>query len=132
MITSEQYLTYSEYTALGGTLIAQAPFNLLEYNARKIIDKYTFNRFIDATKPEELKVCMLKLMELLTSYEKSLTQNKAVSSENIDGYSVTYNNNGKLVIDAKNNEIKDILSTYLSNTKINEVYVLYRGTDANK
>ena len=38
-----QYLTYEEYKALEGTL-DQTPFNLLEFEARQNVDKYTFGR----------------------------------------------------------------------------------------
>ena len=34
-----QYLTYTEYKQLGGTIPIELPFNLLEFNARKCIDK---------------------------------------------------------------------------------------------
>ena len=43
MTFDNQYLTYSEYQELGGTL-AELPFNLLEYESRKIIDEKTLNR----------------------------------------------------------------------------------------
>ena len=33
-----QYLTYAEYTELGGSAIGEMPFNLLEFEARKKID----------------------------------------------------------------------------------------------
>ena len=38
-----QYLTYDEYKALGGSL-DQTPFNLLEFEAQKIIDSRTLQR----------------------------------------------------------------------------------------
>ena len=37
-----QYLTYEDYKALGGTLNDQMPFNLLEFESRKQIDKRRF------------------------------------------------------------------------------------------
>ena len=40
---SGQYLTYDEYKALGGNLDI-TPFNLLEYEARRIIDSRTLQR----------------------------------------------------------------------------------------
>ena len=53
-----QYLTYTEYQSLGGTL-EPTPFNLLEYNARKRIDEKTFGRLIDIeTVPQEVKLCV--------------------------------------------------------------------------
>ena len=41
-----QYLTYQEYLALGGTL-EEMPFNLLEFDARKRIDKRTLERLVN-------------------------------------------------------------------------------------
>ena len=38
---SNQYLTYQEYLELGGSL-EETPFNILELEAQKNIDKYTF------------------------------------------------------------------------------------------
>ena len=44
-----QYLTYEEYKSLGGTLDLM-PFNLLEFEARKEIDKRTFGRLVNLEK----------------------------------------------------------------------------------
>ena len=40
MTFDNQYLTYDEYDELGGTL-EELPFNLLEYECRKITDRKT-------------------------------------------------------------------------------------------
>ena len=125
-----KYLTYSEYQSLNGSLDNQSAFNLLEYKSRKIIDKYTFNRFNGITTiPLELKVCMRDMIELVNSYETELTQNKGVSSESADGYSISYNTPTKDLETAKNTEIKGVIENYLSNTKVNNIFVLYRGAD---
>ena len=51
---SGQYLTYDEYKALGGSL-DQTPFNLLEYEARRIIDNRTLQRLKGIEKiPQEV------------------------------------------------------------------------------
>lgn len=125
-----KYLTYSEYQSLNGSLNDESAFNLLEYKSRKIIDKYTFNRFNGITTiPMELKVCMRDMIELVNSYETELTQNKGVSSESADGYSISYNTPTKDLETAKNTEIKGVIENYLSNTKVNNIFVLYRGAD---
>ena len=127
MEISEQYLTYSEYTTLGGTL-AQTPFSILEYNARMKIDERTFGRLKNQeTQPEEVKMCVFNLIQTLNSYTSYYESNKNISSENIDGYSVSYKGADSNVNDAMNKEIEDIINTYLSNTVINNVPVLYRG-----
>lgn len=126
---SGQYLEYNEYTGLGGTL-DQTPFNLLEYNARKKIDERTFGRLQNLDNiPEEVKICVFELINVLNSYSISETENKAISSENIDGYSISYNTPSKSITEAKNSELEAIINTYLSNTEIDNIPVLYRGTE---
>ena len=52
---SGQYLTYEEYKALGGTLDL-TPFNLLEFESRRLIDTRTHNRLKNVDNiPEEVK-----------------------------------------------------------------------------
>ena len=126
-----QYLTYEEYQSLGGSL-DQTPFNLLEYNARKKIDERTFGRLIDKGQEyQEVKLCVYNMITTLNSYSLYDTQNKAISSENTDGYSVSYGTPQKSTTEAKNSELEVSIDTYLSNLIIDNVPVLYRGTDVN-
>ena len=54
---TKQYLTYEEYQELGGTL-EETPFNILELEAQKNIDKYTFDRLKDLEEQiNEVKIC---------------------------------------------------------------------------
>lgn len=128
-----QYLTWLEYKALGGTL-TETPFTLLENKARMYIDKYTFGRLIDLeTQEQNTKLCVYYLIENLQNYESSINQSVAqnISSENIDGYSVSYVNNASSVssiITGKEDSIKDIIYTYLANCKLEDgTPYLYRG-----
>ena len=124
-----QYLTYQEYQALGGTL-EEMPFNLLEFNARKEIDRRTFGRLIGKGQDyQEVKLCVYNLIGTLNSYSSYETQNKAISSENTDGYSVSYGTPNKSYSEAKNSEIASIIDDYLANLIIDNVPVLYRGTE---
>ena len=124
-----QYLTYQEYLALGGTL-DEMPFNLLEFNARKKIDERTFGRLIDKGQEyKEVKLCVYNMITTLNSYSSYDTQNKAISSESTDGYSISYGTPQKSTTEAKNSELEDIIDTYLSNLIIDDVPVLYRGAD---
>ena len=125
-----QYLTYQEYISLGGTLLNQTPFNLLEFEARKIIDKYTFGRLINLeTQLQETKLCVFNLINALQSYENSSSNgNKNVASESIDGYSVSYGGVSKDRIEAESEEYKGIVKTYLVNCKLEDgTPYLYRG-----
>ena len=126
-----QYLEYTDYTNLGGTL-KQTPFNLLEYNARKRIDEKTFGRLTNLTNiPQEVKLCVFELINVLESYTTT-SENKGVSSENIDGYSISYTTPNKSITEAKNSELDDIITNYLANITIDNIPVLYRGADVNK
>ena len=126
-----QYLTYQEFKALGGTL-DEMPFNLLEFDARKRIDKRTFGRLVDkAQEYQEVKLCVYNMIITLNSYSSYDTQNKAISSESTDGYSISYGTPQKSVVEAKNGELEDIMNSYLANIVIDNVPVLYRGADVN-
>lgn len=124
-----QYLTYQEYQLLGGTL-EEMPFNLLEFDARKRIDKRTFGRLVDKGQEyKEVKLCIYNMIITLNSYSSYDTQNKAISSESTDGYSISYGTPQKSITEAKNSELEDIIDTYLSNLIVDDVPVLYRGAD---
>ena len=126
-----QYLTYQEYLALGGTL-EEMPFNLLEFNARKKIDERTFGRLVDKGQEyKEVKLCIYNMIITLNSYSSYDTQNKAISSESTDGYSISYGTPQKSITEAKNSELEDIIDTYLSNLIVDDVPVLYRGADVS-
>ena len=124
-----QYLTYQEYLALGGTL-DEMPFNLLEFDARKKIDERTFGRLVDKGQEyQEVKLCVYNMITILNSYSSYDTQNKAISSESIDGYSISYGTPQKSTTEAKNSELENIMNSYLANVIIDDVPVLYRGAD---
>lgn len=124
-----QYLTYQEYQLLGGTL-DEMPFNLLEFNARKKIDERTFGRLVDKGQEyKEVKLCVYNMITILNSYSSYDTQNKAISSESTDGYSISYGTPQKSITEAKNSELEDVIDTYLSNLIVDDVPVLYRGAD---
>lgn len=124
-----QYLTYQEYKALGGTL-DKMPFNLLEFNARMKINERTFGRLINKGQEyKEVKLCIYNMITTLNSYSSYDTQNKAISSESTDGYSISYGTPQKSTTEAKNSELEDVIDTYLSNLIVDDVPVLYRGAD---
>ena len=127
---SGQYLTYEEYTALGGTL-DQTPFNLLEFEARQNVDKYTFGRLKELkTQNQEVKLCIFKLINLMNSYNSYETQNKAISSENTDGYSVSYGTPTTDFMEAKNNEIQGVVREYLIDCQLEDgTPYMYCGAD---
>lgn len=125
-----QYLIYQEYLALGGTL-DEMPFNLLEYNARKEIDSRTQKRFIGiGNEYEEVKLCVYNLIPIIQRYDT--TQNKTISSENIDGYSISYGTPQKSFTEAKNSELDDVIYKYLYGVVVNGEHALFIGQDKSK
>ena len=126
-----QYLTYQEYKALGGTL-DEMPFNLLEFDARKKIDERTFGRLVDKGQEyQDVKLCVFNMITILNSYSSYDTQNKAISSENTDGYSISYGTPQKSIIEAKNSELESVIDTYLTDLVVDDISILYRGADVN-
>ena len=117
-----QYLTYDEYKAMGG-LLDQTPFNLLEFEARKEVDKYTFNRLVNLeTQNQEVKLCIYALIEQINSNKANLN---GVASESTDGYSISYTSQNTSEISQKT---RNIIETYLINCKLSDgTPYLYRG-----
>ena len=116
-----QYLTYLEYKDLGGSEIGEMPFNLLEFEARQNIDKYTFGRLKELDKQiQDVKLCIFKLIGMIDSYNKQEVQNKGIASENTDGYSISYTNPSKSITEAKNSEIRDVIREYLVDCKLED------------
>ncbi|MBO5138678.1 MAG: hypothetical protein J6B89_03450 [Bacilli bacterium] len=117
-----QYLEYVEYLELEGSL-EKGSFNLLEYRAEKEVDEVTHNRFRKLKDyPKALKLCINELIAELKSYN----ENSNKSSETVGSYSVSYN---KPVTSEEKKKLRSIIKTYLSNTKVDDVFVLYCGAD---
>ena len=65
MDMSPRYLTYEEYTDVGGTL-DETEFNYYAYEAESYIDWYTFNRLHNTTEiPEAVKRCEVYLIKFI-------------------------------------------------------------------
>ena len=126
-----QYLTYAEYQALGGSAIGDMPFNLLEFEARRQIDIRTFNRLKELEEqPQEVKLCVYNLINGIQSFsqaEQSISGN--IASENTDGYSISYLTADRIseIVKSKNNEIDNIIRTYLLGVIINDEHIMYCG-----
>lgn len=127
---NRQYLTYDEYKALGGT-IDQTPFNLLEFEARRKIDERTQGRLKNVVEiPQEVKMCVFALINSISSYSSCISSNnKNIASESIDGYSVSYATGGSTqeIVNSKNVELNDIITTYLMGIVVNNQHILYLG-----
>lgn len=93
------YLTYDEYTNMGGTL-EQSAFNDFEFEAESSIDWYTFNRLKNDTEyPEALKRCVYALIKLGALKANAMNlgdtgdenSSGTIASQSNDGISVSYN-----------------------------------------
>ena len=129
---SGEYLTYEEYTGLGGALSVM-PINLLEFETRKSIDNRTQNRIkYMNSKPDEVKLCVNAMINTLVQYvvDSSKGINKNIASESIDGYSVSYITGSQVqeAIKSKKSELEDIMQTYLGDIRTSDnIPVLYLG-----
>ena len=127
---TNQYLSYEEYMFSGGTL-DEVPFNELEYECRRIIDSRTQNRLKKADEiPEEVKRLENKMIQSLQEYYVSLEKAQSgISSENTDGYSVTYISGTQItqLVEGKKKVLQDLVSTYLFGVIVNNEHLLYCG-----
>ena len=123
-----QYLTYEEYKGLGGTLDL-TPFNILEFEARRMIDIRTQNR-IKEDIPQEVKMCTFNLINSIEKYATISNDKKGnVASESIDGYSISYvtTNQIKDIIKSKQSELGDIIREGLLGVIYEGQHLLYVG-----
>lgn len=128
------YLTYEEYTDMGGQL-DETTFIRLEFDASTYIDYYTFDRLKEFDEiPYEVKMCIFNLFDYIqqvNSLGGTLTNEASgtVASMSNDGVSISYNVlNSQDLLTASKSAIPNIIKRYLSNVKDKRGYsILYRG-----
>lgn len=121
-----QYLTYSEYQSLGGTL-DETPFNIAEFYSRREIDLRTLNRLIGVEEiPNEVKLCTYNLINLIDKYRSQNTSN-GLASESVGDYSVSYITDYKQIISNKSSEIEDVIIRDLYGVIVNNEHLIYIG-----
>ena len=128
---NNQYLTYEEYKSLGGTL-GEMPFNILELKAQQITNERTQNRLKDVERiPQEAKICVYDLINTMNKYNLSNNSTSSnISSENTDGYSVTYKSGTELT-DEQKKQYNDIMETDLYGVIVDNTPILYLGVNTN-
>ena len=136
MTFDRQYLTLADYKALGGSsAMEQTPFDLLEFEARRKIDIYTQNRLknVDYEKlPQEVKLCDYALINSIERYIESISESSGnIKSENTDGYSISYISADAIsnVVKSKNDELEDIIRTYLLEVIYDGEHLMYIGVE---
>lgn len=128
---NNQYLTYEEYESLGGTL-DEMPFNILEFEARRKINERTQNRLKNIEEmPQEVKICVYDLINTMNKYNLSDNSTSSnISSENTDGYSVTYKSGTELTEEQKK-QYDDVMETDLYGVIVDNTPILYLGVNTN-
>lgn len=128
---NNQYLTYEEYKSLGGTL-GGMPFNILELKARQVINERTQNRLKNIEKiPQEVKICVYDLINTMNKYNLSNNSTSSnISSENTDGYSVTYKSGTEMTAEQKA-QFEDVMFTDLYGVIVNGEAILYLGANSS-
>ena len=128
---NNQYLSYEEYKSLGGTL-GEMPFNILELKARQIINERTQNRLKNIEEmPQEVKICVYDLINTMNKYNLSDNSTSSnVSSENTDGYSVTYKSGTEMTTEQKA-QLEDVMLTDLYGVIVNGEAILYLGANSS-
>ena len=128
---NNQYLTYEEYKSLGGTL-GEMPFNILELKARQVINERTQNRLKNIEEmPQEVKICVYDLINTMNKYNLSDNSTSSnVSSENTDGYSVTYKSGTEMTTEQKA-QLEDVMLTDLYGVVVNGEAILYLGANSS-
>ena len=131
MEINNQYLTYEEYKSLGGTL-GEVPFNILELKARQVINERTQNRLKGVEEiPQEVKICVYDLIQTMNKYNMSNNATSSnISSENTDGYSVTYKSGTELTTEQKA-QFEDVMFTDLYGVIVNGEAILYLGVNSS-
>jgi len=138
------YLTYAEYTAMGGTL-DETTFNDLEFEARSLVDWYTFNRLqAETTLPEALRRCMYKLIQYIITQQQvngigdgsgdNVSGGAGIASQSNDGVSTSYNIlSARDVVETSKTQMAQVINQYLSGV-MNSLgqKVLYRGVYPNE
>ncbi len=92
------YLTYDEYTSMGGTL-EEVHFSNFEFQAEASINYYTFGRLKgDSIIPIEVKRLMKYLVDLMEKKAAAFSLGKSdansdvhITSQSNDGVSISYN-----------------------------------------
>lgn len=139
-----QYLTFAEYTEMGGSITVETLFNSLAYDAQSYIDWHTFQRlWKESWRTEEVmervKICMYQLIKLLEVKANVLTPdvsgtgginvNAQLMSQANDGVSATYGVlSGNALYEKSKQEVDECIGRYLDGVADNlGRKILFRG-----
>ena len=144
-----EYLTFAEYTEMGGNITEETLFDSLSFDAQAYIDWHTFNRlWKEEWRTEDImervKICMFQLIKLLevkssvlapdVSSTGGINVNAQLMSQANDGVSATYAVlSGNALYEKTKAEVEDCINRYL-NGVMNSMgrKILYRGLYPNE
>lgn len=120
------YADFSFYTAkyLAGTgreTVINTAFPYFARLATQEIKRYTCDNVNESDIPEEVSMCCCELAEMIFRQEQFNNQTEGVTSENVQGWSKSYEN-AESRKQAYNTAVKDCIYKWLSVTGL-----LYRG-----
>ena len=112
------YLTLVEYTAYGGTLTDPA-FSRLEFQARSLINQFTFGRLKeDTTFSEAVKRAMFELIGMIANADITADgYTGAITQESNDGYSVSFAADSAVTVQKISDIAEGIILRYLTGEK---------------
>ena len=123
------YADYEYYTTTYKGSLSKEEFEKSIMKASAYVRRITFGRADDNMKMEEVKLATCAVCELLANDEKVRSKHlgRAVTSENTDGYSASYESggNGETADDLLKRNIFDTLLLYLEPTRL-----LYMGVES--
>lgn len=123
------YADYEYYTTTYKGSLSKEEFEKSIMKASAYVRRITFGLADDNMKMEEVKLATCAVCELLANDEKVRSKHlgRAVTSENTDGYSVSYESggNGETADDLLKRNIFDTLLLYLEPTRL-----LYMGVES--
>ena len=122
------YADYEYYTSTYKGNLAKEEVEKSSMKASAYVRRITFGRADDYMEMEEVKLAACSVCDLIANDEKvrSKHSGRAVTSENTDGYSVSYESggNGETADDLLKRNIFDTLLLYLEPTRL-----LYMGVE---
>lgn len=123
------YADYEYYTSTYKGNLTKEEFERSITKASAYVRRITFGRADENKELDEVKLAACAVCELLANDEKvrSKHSGRAVTSENTDGYSVSYESggNGETTDDLLKRNIFDTLLLYLEPTRL-----LYMGVES--
>lgn len=112
------YLTYNEYTTLGGKLVSESAFPRIERKAEAKLDFFTQNRLKELEEvPDEVKSLMVEFVDKLSV---AVNGNITSYSNGIESFSFDKNQ-----VDAMNDELCDMAIEYLPTKYISGTVEVY-------